>query len=169
MQDHKMAAAHDQENLQEIESGEKLKKRLGVGLDYAHEVLVYLMSFTQANLTPDDQEAWTDRLSKVPAWKLKRLDEFTSPFINEVWKFLDGLQQEIPAFKALPEADNTPRHISIAKDFNDHVRTVMNFDGTREERLRWEWESFKKLDKKYPHLNVLSQVRGEKRFQEMSR
>jgi hypothetical protein len=52
----------------------------------------------------------------------------------------------------------------IAKDFSDHVRTVMNFNGTREDRLKWEWESFKKLDAKYPHLMVMEKIRGEKRF-----
>lgn len=41
----------------------------------------------------------------------------------------------------------------------------MSFQGSREERLKWEWNSYKEFDQKYPHLNVMQQIRNEKRFQ----
>ena len=96
------------------------------------------------------------------------MGDYTGPLTNEVFKYLDGLRQSEPAFKSLPEPDPTPRSIQIARDFNEHIQAVMNFQGTSEDRLKWEKESFLKLDKRWPHLSVWDKVKGEKRFQEES-
>lgn len=168
--DYKSAAAGDDMNQQSNErsgSSERTGQRSGVPLEFAQEVLEYLMSFTQASLTVEDQKKWVQRLSMVPAWKLKKLDEFTSPFIGEVWKFLDALQPPVEHFKSLPEPDPTPRSAQVARDFLAHIQKILNWIGTREERLRWEMESLKVLDKKYPHLNIWHDLRNEKRFKDL--
>ena len=95
-------------------------------------------------------------------------------------KYLDALQRapsdpysEMGYDKERKELLEPEEHISqktqIARDFNEHVQTVVKMIGDntvkRENRLNFEWESFKRLDKKYPHLHVMDQVRGEKRFE----
>ena len=166
--DYKMAAAGNEQNPQNKSVCESPERR---PVEFYEEVLGYLLSFTQAELSAKDQALWIQRLSTVPPWKLKRLDEFTSPFINEVWKFLDDLKQEPETFKALPEPPQTSRSVQVARDFNEHIQAVVKMIGdtsvNREARLIFEWESFKRLDRKYLHLNVIEQIRCEKRFQGM--
>ncbi len=143
--------------------------------------------------TPEEwgswRKDWIQRLSQVPQWKLGRLTDFYSPYITDVWKFFEDLRQT-PEYHQplLPEPDRTPRSVQIAKDFNAHIQKMMKLmDDFKPSRFRlkekdpqkyqeefsiWankkrkiELESFKELNQKYPHLNVMQQIRNEKRFQ----
>lgn len=84
--------------------------------------------------------------------------------MNEVWKFFDSIHLPVDTYQPVVEVPVTPRSIQIARDFNNHIQGVMNFQGTREERLKREWVHYQKLDAKYPELRVLAQVENEKRF-----
>lgn len=108
---------------------------------------------------------WMQRLSKYPRWKLDKLIDYAGFLSNDVFKYLDGLQTPLPTFKALPEPPQTARAIQVARDFNALIQGVMNFQGSREERLKWEWNEAVRLDKKYPHLDVMKHYRNEKRFE----
>ena len=119
-------------------------------------------------------------LSQYPKWKLLRLDEYHPEYgksLEAIVKFLDALQsppedpysaigydRERKLLVAEPESQ-AERRLQMALDFNAHIQKVMKFKGSREDRLRIEMNSFKELDKKYPHLNVWDKVKGEKRFQ----
>ena len=129
-------------------------------------VILALQAISGRQLTPIDEPFWKARLRKYPAWRLSRLiDEYVGPMNDKVFAFLDALQPAPAVYKALPEPDRTPREVQVAHDFEEHIKTVLNFRGTSEERRRWEMESFKELDKKYPQLSVWEKVKHEKRFQ----
>lgn len=102
---------------------------------------------------------------------MKKLDEFSGPFITDIWKFFDSLhftedtyEKPKQLFEPRIEFD---RKVQIARDFNAHLQKILSYQGNREERLLWEWNSFKELDEKWPHLNIITQVSKEKRFKEM--
>lgn len=164
--DYKLAASGDPAATERSRWQEKC-------LDYAEQVLDHLLNFAAVPNPPKTPEEWgswrkdwIQRLSQVPQWKLGRLTDFYSPYITDVWKFFEDLRPTPEHHQPLlPEPDRTPRNIQIAKDFNAHIQKVMSFQGSREERLKWEWNSYKEFDQKYPHLNVMQQIRNEKRFQ----
>jgi hypothetical protein len=89
-------------------------------------------------------------------WKLKRLDEFSSPFINEVWKFFDELRmppEPMPEFlKKLPAPKS-----DIAKDVNAHVQKMLAYVGVKltsealTAKRKLELEGLEELHRKYPH------------------
>ena len=150
--DHKMAAAGDNESQpmrDENESSGKTTRKSGVGLDYAKQVLDYLMSMCQVHLQPDDQERWIKRLSTAPPWKFLRLAEFNSPYIAEVWKFFDGLRQQGEAYQvpALPEPKS-----NIAKDTFVYVKKLMDDSLSSAEKDALEKSHILAMRKKYPHL-----------------
>lgn len=148
--DFKAAAAGDREESQPLNdehaSPEKLKNRQQVPLAYAEEVLDFLLTFTQTQLNGEDRERWIIRLSTVPPWKFQKLGEFTSPYLNEVWKFFDEFKQAPEAYKApaLPEPKST-----IAKDALAHIKKITG-EGSRESKDQWEREGIAALRKKYP-------------------
>ena len=176
--DHKMAAAGDnQESPNALQTSGRVSSLQDKRRELAMQVLEFLVTFTQAKLNPTEVEAWITRLSTVPVWKLMKLADFTSPHIADIWKFFDGLKQEHESFKALPEPNPTSRGIQVARDFADHVDKWCGGVGSkayetgeeRRERRQGEWDSYVTLDKKYPWLNILSQVRNEDRFKEVSK
>jgi hypothetical protein len=83
---------------------------------------------------------------------LRRLDEFTSPFINEVWKFFDELRIPPTYYEApaLPEPQT-----GIARDCCEYVKTITSFDKNKtgqEAADKCEREFIAAMRKKYPHL-----------------
>ena len=120
---------------------------------------------------------WTERLAKYPKWKIDRLPDYTGPMNNNVFKFLDEVHAEPENVREalgyntnqIPES-TTPedKRLQIARDFREHIDKIMNWTGDRESRLDFEWRSFQHLDAKYPHLNIMAKVRGEKRFENRS-
>lgn len=136
----------------------------GLSDKYVKIALAELLTFTRAEMSDDERLLWEKRLSTVPLWKLKRVNEYTGPFINGVWAFFDTLRYVERSVKALPEPAPAPRSVQIARDMNAHIQALMSFKGSREERLKWERDSLMNLDKKYPHLGLWDQMRREKRF-----
>lgn len=149
--DFKAAAAGEREENQPLKSDpdsqERPKNRQQVPLAYAEEVLDFLLTFTQTQLNSEDRERWIIRLSTVPAWKFQKLGEFTSPYLNEVWKFFDELRPASTVFHA-PKALPAPTS-SIGKDVLAHVEKIMG-NGSKEQKDQWEREGITALRKKYP-------------------
>ena len=152
--DYKTAAAGDEQNQQETSEYARPARNHGVSLDYADQAMEYLQLFTRTEMQPEDRAKWVQRLSTVPAWKLKKLDEFTSPFINEVWKFFDELRQlpfEMPDYlKKLPQPKS-----NVGKDCLEYVRKLTSFGKSTAEQEaadRLEREFILEMKKKYPHL-----------------
>lgn len=133
--------------------------------EYCLGAVRFLETFTGKKLSEQDCELWVQRLVRYPKWKLEALGEYSGTMTNEVFKYLDNLHRPEQSVRSLPEPSQTQKQKQIAKDFNEHIQTVLSFQGTKEERLRWEMESFKRLDKKYPNLHVWSQVKHENRFE----
>lgn len=153
MQDHKMAAAGDEQNLHENEKTERIERGQRVSLEYAFQVLDYLLMFTRAEMRERDRQVWIQRLSTVPVWKLKRLDEFTSPFINEVWKFFDDMRP-LPTYYEAPPSLPAPK-TSIAKECNEYVQRLMAFGKSKADQEaadKQELEFIAAMRKKYSHL-----------------
>jgi hypothetical protein len=152
--DYKIAAAGDEQNQEENSRTKRIEQKQSVSLSYATQVLEYLLIFTRAEMLGPDRTLWIERLSKVPVWKLKRLDEFTSPFINEVWKFFYELRQlppEMPDYlKKLPEPKS-----NVGKNCLEYVRKLTSFGKSTAEQEaanHLEQEFVVAMKKKYPHL-----------------
>lgn len=122
--------------------------------------------------------SWMEKLRKYPKWKLSELGDYSGPMNHRVFEYLDALSRPEDPYSAIgydrdrkqlaaePESKVNER-TEIARDFAKHVETVMHFNGSREDRLKWEWESYQRLDKKYPHLRVMAQIENEKRFKDI--
>lgn len=162
--DFKAAAAGDRDENQPLKNGnasqERPKNKQQVPLEYAEEALDFLLLFTQAQLSAEDRERWIVRLSTVPVWKLQKLDEFTSPYLNEVWRFFDTLivypyREQHKEPEQLPEPKS-----NIAKDALAHIKKITG-DGSKEQKDQWEREGIMALRKKYPHLTWKCGRKGE--------
>jgi hypothetical protein len=103
------------------------------------------------------------RLATYPHSKLQKLDEFTSPFFNNVWEFLDEIQADPQPVKhfALPEPQS-----SIGKDSIAHIKALLAFTGPREDRLKFELAGLRRLHAKYPNARFDAGF-AEKRFKGM--
>ena len=146
--DYKMAAAG--EKVSETGCTEREKILQEKRLDMAEQALDFLVTFTQAKLSPEQTQNWIARLSTVPPWKLMMLAEFNSPYIAEVWKFFDGLRQQGEVYQApaLPEPKS-----NIAKDTFAYVKKLMDDSLSSVEKDALEKNHILALRKKYPHLN----------------
>ena len=118
--------------------------------EYASEALDYLLIFTRSAMADEEQILWVNRLSKYPKWKLSKLADFSSPFINEVWNFLDKLQPEPETYQA-PARAQIEHKSQIHKDVLKHILDIYFFKGSQEDKLKIEFESLENLDKKYPN------------------
>lgn len=121
-EDRKAKASGERED--ELPKSEREKS-----LEYAEEVLDTLLRFSSPPLESkswsDDEwtewrKDWIRRLSSVPIWKLKKLGDFTSPWINEVWHFFDTLRQE-PEYYQEPTIPQIEHKSQIHKSVMEHV------------------------------------------------
>lgn len=109
--DYKAAAAGDNSLQHENElnkNQEKHSQRQKEILEYAAMALEFLLSFTQTTMEVADHQMWIKRLSIVPLWKLKKLDEFVGPRITDVWKFFSELRPEPESFNEEPTGKRAP-------------------------------------------------------------
>jgi hypothetical protein len=98
---------------------------------------------------------WTERLAMVPHWKLARLNEFSSPFMKNVWEFFDKLKSPPEPIHeyltALPEPKG-----GMAKDCCAHVYKMLEYAGTHmtpkqlKKKREIEQAGLEELDRKYP-------------------
>lgn len=139
--------------------------------------IAHLEAITGRKLDSMAAQSWLARLKKYPKWKITELGEYTGWLDNRVLEYLNALQRPEQSQTAREELGyhggvksledlRAQQKSSIGKDFCDHIRSVVSFDGTREQRIRFELESLKKLDEKYPRADV-SRAYGEKRFVEL--
>ena len=170
MLDYKQAAAGEREDQELSQNSERSsnENRLNGYLSTKDltTVILALQAISARQLTPAEEPFWMERLSKYPRWQLSRLiNEYSGPFNDKVIAFLDALKYVEPSFKSLPSPEPTDLQKQIAKDFGILIKKIRDFKGTSEERLKFEWDSHKELDRKYPNLNHLAQIEHEKRFQ----
>ena len=172
-----MDRAQDRKAMAAGEEREERENGQEKNLEYAEEVLDTLLRFSSP--APDSKQwgedewtawrrDWIRRISGVPHWKLLRLGEFTSPWINDVWAFFDGLKTApINTYEA-PKKLPAPQS-KIAKDCNALITKLFSieFRPTRhhnffpvqylKERGEWvnkrraiEKQELEKLHQKYP-------------------
>ena len=82
------------QNHREMQGQGSHVKNQTADLVYYRTVLDHLLAYTRAEMSGEDQDKWIARLSNVPMWKLKKLDEFNSPFISSVWEFFNNLRPD---------------------------------------------------------------------------
>lgn len=111
---------------------------------------------------------WTDKLAKIPRWKLIRADEFTGKFITDIWEFFESLK--VPEQKIVFDEERTEKS-NIAKDCLNlyrqmdkamqykpkykHSKDPEKYMAERkkhiEKKRKIEREGLKALHKKYPN------------------
>lgn len=147
MEDYKARAAGERPNENDVT--EKPKSTQEKRLELAEQALDFLLTFTQGRLNGEERKQWIARLSTVPSWKMKRLADFSSGYMRDIWKFFDELKQPPETYQplALPE----PERAGIAQDVLAHVKKILG-PGSKEQKDKWERDGIAVLRKKHPHL-----------------
>jgi hypothetical protein len=84
-----------------------------------------------------------------------RIVEFSSPFINDVWKFFDGLQyHNDKPFAVLPEPERRPREKKMAQECREYIDKLSTLSGKAGDDC--EREFVMAMSQKYPHLTWLA-------------
>lgn len=114
------------------ESDEEYETGQDRNLEYAEEILDHLLQFSKPTVkaeTDDDwvkwRKSWIIRLSKVPHWKLLKIDEFSSPWIENVWEFFDGLRFHGAGTVQTQSHDNFKKNTSLVKEVHKHIFGIL--------------------------------------------
>ena len=164
MQDHKMAAANDQEPESKHSESEMHDFTANEMKGYCVGVLAYLESMTGKKLDDMAAELWINRLSKYSKQKLKRLQEYTGSMSNEVFKYLDELRDghtgALESLKSLPEPKS-----SIAADCVAYMAKMRQDEYAYTEKgdqLEREFMAAMKI--KYPRVSWICGRRGNRNY-----
>lgn len=108
MIDLKSRAANDPQETSGSRPVTKLILSSGRNLELAMEVIGHLEKKLLISLTAEEKEQWTKELSHISDQKLLKVaNEFTGPFLNGIWKFIEDVQvvtETVPEYlKQLPE------------------------------------------------------------------
>ena len=155
MTDFKTAATRDQEEISDQFMNEMQKqmsdhaRRLGHTLEFLEGALGWIVRQTKATMEPKERLQALLKLSQVPRWKLLRIVEFSSPFMNEIWKFFDELRL-VPETYVAPALEE-PKS-GIAADCRKYTDRLLGDKLSNTEKDKLELDFVTAMREKYPRL-----------------